>query len=538
MEFLIDIEKNGKKYKIKSLYNDVCKLKYSKVGNNEILTIKSDENIKINKATITIPFSYKSDDLIFCNGYQSWTDSFLYSKNDRLKNVSRLPKGLLKFYGFKMYGDSYFKKYHDNVIHGYDISYIEGKHNLTIMNDNFRNNYLIINHDKLLKKIILEADCKDLIIPKDKEYRLFNYYIIEDIPANLEFNNNFNLDFKKKIIGYTSWYNHYQNINEEIVSECLDHLDSRFNLFQIDDGYETFVGDWLDIDQNKFPNGLKPLVDKAHEKNLMAGIWLAPFVCEKNSKLFKEHPEYLLKNDKGKPIKCGSNWSSFYALDFDNLDARNYIKKSLKYFMDLGFDFFKLDFLYAVNVKPKLFETHSSLATRAYSFLREVLKDKLILGCGAVISNSIGNFDYLRVGPDVSLIFDDVWFMKYMHRERISTKITIQNTIYRSFFDGKLFLNDPDVFLLRDDNISLSFEQRKALIIINSLFGSVLMTSDDIKSYDDKKKELLDFALDIFNNAKNKKYKKDGKNIIISFDLNDKKYKYIYDTKKGVLVNG
>ena len=72
MEFLIDIEKNGKKYKINTLYNDVVKLKFNKVGNNEILTIKSNENIKINKATITIPFNYGSNDLIFCNGYQSW----------------------------------------------------------------------------------------------------------------------------------------------------------------------------------------------------------------------------------------------------------------------------------------------------------------------------------------------------------------------------------------------------------------------------------------------------------------------------------
>ena len=538
MELLIDIIKDNKEYQITSIDSDLINLDYIKNGNNEKLILKTDSDIKINKVLVTIPFKYDKKDLIFVNGYQSWTDSFLYEYKDHLKDVNKLPKALLNLYAFKMYGDSYFKKYNKNVIHGYDISYVEGKNNLIIMNKNFNNNYLIINHDKKNNKIVLEADINNLLINKDNEYTLFDYYIIEDVISNLNFNNEFNINFKNKIIGYTSWYNHYQDINEKIVSNCLDHLDSRFNLFQIDDGYETFVGDWLDIDQNKFPNGLKPLVDKAHDKNLMAGIWLAPFVCEKNSKLFNEHQDYLLKDNNGEPIKCGSNWSSFYALDFNKEKVREYIKKSLEYFIDLGFDFFKLDFLYAVNVNPNSFDTRASITAKAYKFLRDVLKDKLILGCGAIISNSIGNFDYLRVGPDVSLIFDDVWFMKYMHRERISTKITLQNTIYRSFLNNKLFLNDPDVFLLRDDNISLSFEQRKALIIINSLFGSVLMTSDDIKSYDDKKKELLDFALDIFNNSKDKSYKKDGNNIIINFTLNDKKYNYIYNTKKGVFING
>ena len=47
MEFLIDIEKNGKKYKINTLYNDVVKLKFNKVGNNEILTIQLYQNLII-----------------------------------------------------------------------------------------------------------------------------------------------------------------------------------------------------------------------------------------------------------------------------------------------------------------------------------------------------------------------------------------------------------------------------------------------------------------------------------------------------------
>ena len=340
----------------------------------------------------------------------------------------------------------------------------------------------------------------------------------------------------EKLFGYTSWYNYYQNINEEIILRDLDALDNRFNVFQIDDGYETFVGDWLDVDNTKFPNGLEPIVNKIKEKGFKPGIWLAPFAVETKSKIFKEHQDWLVKDSKGKPIKTGGNWSGFYSLDIYNPKAREYIKKCLKHYMDMGFEFFKLDFLYASSLIPCKGKSRCQNQLDAYKLLRDTLKDKLILGCGANIINSYKNFDYLRIGPDVSLIFDDVAFMRLFHRERISTKVTLQNTIYRHIFDQRLFGNDPDVFLLRDDNIKLSNKQRYALTKINALFGSVLMTSDDIATYDDKKKEILEEALRLFKNGKvitvNRLNKK---KIAIEYELDGESRHMVYNTKKGVL---
>jgi len=174
----------------------------------------------------------------------------------------------------------------------------------------------------------------------------------------------------------------------------------------------------------------------------------------------------------------------------------------------------------------------------AYEFLREILKDKIILGCGANIINSYKIFDYLRIGPDVSLKFDDVLYMRFFHRERISTKITLQNTIYRHLFDQRLFGNDPDVFLLRDENIELSKEQRKALTLINALMGSVLMTSDNIASYDETKNATLDKAFNLFYKAKVIKIESNRPSLIdIDYEMDNKINHLTYNWKKGVLVN-
>jgi alpha-galactosidase len=96
---------------------------------------------------------------------------------------------------------------------------------------------------------------------------------------------------------------------------------------------------------------------------------------------------------------------------------------------------------------------------------------------------AFGVFDFVRVGPSVTTEWDVSWLMRNMHRERNSTKHTILNTISRSNFNGKVFLNDPDAFLLRKD-IGLTYVQKKSLATINALFGSVLATSDDISTYD------------------------------------------------------
>ena len=126
--------------------------------------------------------------------------------------------------------------------------------------------------------------------------------------------------------------------------------------------------------------------------------------------------------------------------------------------------------------------------------------------------------------------------MRLFHRERISTKVTIQNTIYRSLFNQRLFANDPDVFLLRDGNIKLNPDQRKALTKINALFGSLLMTSDDIECYHESQKLTLCDALKIFKDAELVNFETKGKTIKVIYRLDKENHEFLYDTRKGVLV--
>lgn len=521
------------------LNNDYVEIFSSSDNNRQIIKVKALKDISLLEARINKKLNITKDDLIFFNGYQSWTETKENYVTEKERNIKKAPKAIVKKFGLDRYGDSILYKYNKDYLHGYDVFYIKGKDSLFSFNNNFNNAWLIYELNKKTNTLNIISDVNNISLKAGEEFVVYDYYLFNNYEEGLnKFNELFPKKNLEKVFGYTSWYNYYQDINESIILRDLDAIDSRFNLFQIDDGYETFVGDWMDVDPKKFPNGLKPIVDKIHSKGLKAGIWLAPFVAETKSKIFREHQDLLKKDKNGNLVSCGGNWSGFYCLDFENEKAREYVKKSLEYFIDLGFDFFKLDFLYSTALDPLTGMTRCQTQNYTYDFLKDVLKGKMVLGCGANIINCYNRFDYLRIGADVTLIFDDVWFMRKLHRERISTKMSLQNTIYRSFMNDRLFGNDPDVFLLRDNNMKMSKEQRESLVTINSLFGTVLMTSDNIADYDDEKKELLAKAFDLFYHGKVLNFERRKDDILISYELNNNKVNLVYNTNKGVFKDG
>ncbi len=489
-------------------------------GPRTVISVSAKEPVTLASATISLPHTYGKDERIFVNGYQSWTDTREFSAGESLKDITRLPRFLVNMFTLDGYGDSAFKTYRKKVLHGYDISWAK---DFFVGSFNSANAYLIVNHDVPDSKIVLESDISGLQLSAGGSICLFNYTTDRE-----DFLSAYPAKDTPDILGYTSWYNYYENIDEQKILDSLEQIGEPFELFQIDDGYESAVGDWLAVDPVKFPNGLEGIVQKIHDKGLKAGIWLAPFAAESKSLVYREHPDWFFD------WKAGGNWSGFYGLNTDNKDAMEYVRMCLRHYADMGFDFFKLDFLYAVNPRTITTRTRAQISQQAYELIRRTLPDRTILGCGAMIMNSTV-FDYLRIGPDVSLKFDDVWYMKYMHRERVSTKVTLQNTIYRSFMDKRLFGCDPDVFILRNENNSLSQGQKEALITINALFGSVMMTSDDVSAYNDAQRALFNKAL-LLRNAKDKTYScPDGRHISVSYTLDGQKHSFVYDAKKGTL---
>lgn len=101
---------------------------------------------------------------------------------------------------------------------------------------------------------------------------------------------------------YNSWYPYEMDVNEEKCLSFLDKVkDIGAEMFVIDDGWfkgrvDEFggLGDW-ECDKEKFPNGLKPIADKAHSMGLLFGLWIEPEMVNEVSELFENHPEWVLQ---------------------------------------------------------------------------------------------------------------------------------------------------------------------------------------------------------------------------------------------------
>ena len=520
--------------------NDIYEIFTFNNGARESAVIKTKRPVLLLDAYIVQRYEYTKNDYIFVNGYQSWTDTKEYRAGKNLRSLNHLPSAVRNTFHFAEYGDSYFLKYRPGRVHGFTYSYVKKKDgNVRFWGSlNENNAYLIICHEAARGRVVLHSDVRGRTV--DGEFTLFDF-VTYDAPvkqAQDMYFASYGTCTAQPLRGYTSWYNDYQNINEKKMLKALDGLDSsEYDLFQIDDGYETFVGDWLDIDKNKFPNGLKGIVDLAHGKGLKAGIWLAPFVAEKDSALFKEHPDWILRRN-GEPVFAGCNWSGQAALDIRKEPVMDHIKKCLEFYKDMGFDFFKLDFLYAAALAGGDGRyTRAEIMRKAMETLREILKDRLILGCGVPLSSAFNLADYCRIGPDITLTLDDKFYMKFMHRERTSTKVTLLNTIYRYPMDGKVFRCDPDVYLLRDDNIKLTKDQKTAVTIINHLFGSLYLTSDNVADYDDEKLAVLHTAREL-SCAQVTDIRCRGSLVFIKYEKGGQSGKLVYNSAKGVLYNG
>ena len=460
------------------------------------LILNPNKDIKILSFYAQRDYDFSDNSKFFANGFQSWTDTKEFSKEEKMSGLGPLGKSPFgKVYGLKNVGDYNFVKSEKEAgkFHSHSLAYVRNENEIDFFGSlNDRTGYTIIYADMINKTLKFSKDLEGITI--SEPYEILNMFFTKGEYDEV-FDEYFNaLDIKpltdEKIKGYTSWYNYYQNISEEIILRDLDSLYEQkeyVNIFQIDDGFQTAVGDWFSIDAEKFPNGMKVIVDKIHEKGFEAGLWLAPFGAQKGSKLAEEHPDWLIRDSKGKPIPVGANWGGFYALDIYNEGARNYIKSVFNEVLNVwGFDLVKLDFLYAASIIPMYNKTRGEIAYDSIELLRECVGDKKILGCGVQQMPCFGKVEYMRVGADMSLGWKHNIFRLRMHREDVSTVNAIHNSIYRRGFNGRAFLCDPDVFLLRRTNIKFTPEQQKLLGKFIKLFGSVLFMSDNIAEYDEE----------------------------------------------------
>jgi alpha-galactosidase len=127
---------------------------------------------------------------------------------------------------------------------------------------------------------------------------------------------------------YNSWEATGFNVNEAGQGALAEKAASLgIERFVMDDGWfgqrkddHAGLGDWY-VNPQKFPNGLKPLIDKVHSLGMDFGLWVEPEMVNPDSELYRKHPDWAL-NFPGRPLSESRNQ---LVLNLARKDVRDYV---------------------------------------------------------------------------------------------------------------------------------------------------------------------------------------------------------------------
>ena len=127
--------------------------------------------------------------------------------------------------------------------------------------------------------------------------------------------------------------NNWEATEMDFTEEKILHFAKKakelgIELFVLDDGWfggreddKRGLGDWYVTNFNKLPNGIGGLSEKIVQLGMKFGLWIEPEMVNKDSNLYRQHPDWVLKTPK-REMSVGRNQ---YVLDFSKTEVVEYI---------------------------------------------------------------------------------------------------------------------------------------------------------------------------------------------------------------------
>jgi alpha-galactosidase len=290
--------------------------------------------------------------------------------------------------------------------------------------------------------------------------------------------------------GWCSWYQYFASVTPAGVRANLAPAAAHgLEVVQIDDGYQSEIGDWL-TPRPAWAEGTAAVAGDIRDAGLRAGIWTAPFLAGEHSRLLCDHPEWALQPAMHNPVWWGG-WA--LALDTTNPAVLDHITSTMAALTAQGFDYHKVDFLYAAALPAKRSCTRAESLRLGLEAVRAGIgDDAFLLGCGSPFGPAVGIVDAMRVSPDVTVAWEPKAPLPGLHEAASSCGNAIATSRLRAPLHRRLWINDNDCLLLRPTQTGLDAGQRRHLAATIAAGGAFTLVSDDLSLYGDEEWSLLE----------------------------------------------
>jgi hypothetical protein len=283
---------------------------------------------------------------------------------------------------------------------------------------------------------------------------------------------------------WCSWYRrgpYFTNADLDEVLHGLETVTPRVPLqaVQIDDGYFTAHGDWLEHNE-RWPHGMQAAFASVEQHGYEAGIWVAPFMVSNRSRLFVEHPDWVLRDLRGASIIEARNYEGTasdeerYVLDTSHPEAMSYLRNVFRTLRGWGARLFKTDFMDWGFQDSLSVQRHTPGKTSVQYFRdalqmirEEIGEESYWLACISPFAPFLGYADGMRVANDSGVSWNAGGTLN-MFREMCAGQ----------YFNGVWWHNDPDSVFLREHFLHLGEAEIESIALFAGIMGSSVNTSD------------------------------------------------------------
>ena len=233
------------------------------------------------------------------------------------------------------------------------------------------------------------------------------------------------------------------------------------------------------------------------------GIWTCPVLTEARTRVRHAHPEWLLRNRDGGLITFPMDGMGNPVLDPTVPEVADFIESIYRWLrQEMGFTYFKLDFMRAVGEPGGVFADPTRNRAQAFRLALEAVRrgageDAYINVCGGFYGPSLGLADAQRSGSDVK----SIWPEPPAGEEAEGYgPFTIKQNALR-YWMNQLWDNDPDALMVRrrptparDERLSLGLlnEDEALTCVLNQYLGGGLVCfTENLAEVDDDRLFLL-----------------------------------------------
>lgn len=207
-------------------------------------------------------------------------------------------------------------------------------------------------------------------------------------------------------------------------------------IFKLGPGWSKSIGDWSP--GAGFPDGMKAAAAGVHKRNLKAGITITPFAVERESRIAKERPDWLLSGYESVRPPSGP---ALLRLDASKPGVQNMVfTLARRASREWGFDYIEID-MTGFTTPPKMFFNRNATAQEATLKYIKLIRDAA--GPAAIIGVVNAEPTDILPGVDVASVAFTAGDAPDKTNPPLERTYSFLNMTRLYFFNGRARSNNP-----------------------------------------------------------------------------------------------